>query len=157
MQDRYQQQEHICTATMADRVEWERATADSRRLAIAADGELRRRHPHQRIEPLLSAEPAPVSDADCEQMHLAPGQKIAEMASWITSLATQRQAFRGKLEERQGLKVPTDPHWDDLGDAFPAWEAVGRKTILQPPKPEITPSAKILQLAAGHDTEPESR
>jgi hypothetical protein len=28
--------------------------------------------------------------------------------------------------------------------------------ILQPPKPEITPSARILQLAAEHDIEPEA-
>ena len=35
-----------------------------RSLAIAADAELRRRHPDQKIEPLRSAEPAPVSDAE---------------------------------------------------------------------------------------------
>jgi hypothetical protein len=53
--------------------------------------------------------------------------------------------------------VPSeDPDWEDLGDAFPAWRALGRDAILQPPKPQITPSAKILQLAAGHDTEPEA-
>jgi hypothetical protein len=27
---------------------------------------------------------------------------------------------------------------------------------LQPPKPQITPSAKVLQLAAEHDIEPEA-
>ena len=43
---------------MADRQEWEQATARSRHLAIAADAELRRRHPDRKIEPLRSAEPA---------------------------------------------------------------------------------------------------
>jgi hypothetical protein len=32
----------------------------------------------------------------------------------------------------------------------------GQHAILQPPKPEITPSARILQLAAEHDIEPEA-
>jgi len=43
---------------MADRQEWEQETAGSRRLAIAADTELRRRHPYGKIVPLRSAEPA---------------------------------------------------------------------------------------------------
>ena len=30
----------------------------------------------------------------------------------------------------------------------------GQDALLQPPKPEIIPSARILQLAAEHDTEP---
>ena len=46
--------------------------------------------------------------------------------------------------------------WGDLGDAFPGWRASGRDAILQPPKPEIIPSARILQLAAEHDIEPEA-
>jgi hypothetical protein len=37
---------------MADRQEWDHATAFSRRLAIAADAELRRRHPDRKIEAL---------------------------------------------------------------------------------------------------------
>jgi hypothetical protein len=79
------------------------------------------------------------------------------MASWIRDLATQRQAFREKLEERQGLKMPSeDPDWDDLGYAFSAWKAPRRDAILQSPKPQVAPSAKILQLAAERDTEPEA-
>ena len=79
------------------------------------------------------------------------------MAAWIRDLAAQRQAFREKIEERQGLMVPSeDPDWGDLGEAFPAWQAPGRDAILQPPKPQITPSAKILQLVQERDTEPEA-
>ncbi len=140
---------------MADRQEWEHATAHSRRLAIAADAELRRRHPELKIEPLHSAEPAPASDTS--QLTLAPDQQIGEVAAWIRGLAAQRQAFREKMEERQGLMVPSeDPDWGDLGEAFPAWQAPGRDAILQPPKPQITPSAQMLQLAREHDTEPEA-
>jgi hypothetical protein len=157
MRDRYQQQETIFVQTMAERQEWEHATAHSRHLAIAADTELRRRHPGTTIEPLRSAEPARVSDTGREQPHLTPDDRITEMAAWISSQTAQRQAFREKIEDRQGLKVPSeDPDWDDLGEAFPTWRAPSRDAILQPPKPEITPSARILQLAAEHDTSPEA-
>ena len=157
MSDHYRQQETTFATTMDDRLEWEHATEHSRHLAVAADAELRRRHPDQRIEPLRSAEPGPVSDTDRAELTLTPDKKIAEMAAWISDLAAQRQAFREKLEELQGLKVPSeDPDWEDLGDAFPSWNPPGRDAILQPPKPQITPSAKILQLAAERDTEPEA-
>ena len=142
---------------MAERQDWEHATAHSCRLAVAADAEIRHRHPDLRIEPLQSAEPVHVSDIDRDQAALAPDRKIGEMAAWIRDLAAQRQAFREKIEERQGLMVPSeDPDWGDLGEAFPAWQAPGRDAILQPPKPQITPSARILQLAQERDTEPEA-
>lgn len=62
---------------MADREAWEHATARTRHLAIAADAELRRRHPQQKIEPLRSAEPAPASDTEREQPDPAPDGKLA--------------------------------------------------------------------------------
>jgi hypothetical protein len=51
LRDLYQQREQTLAQTMADRREWEHATARSRHLAIAADAELSRRHPDQKIEP----------------------------------------------------------------------------------------------------------
>jgi hypothetical protein len=146
MRDRYQVQEETFAKTMADRTEWERATEHTRHLAIAADAELRRRHPDQEIEPLRSAEPAPVEEAEREQLALAPDKKIGEMATWIRDLAAQRQAFGDTLGERQTLKVPSeDPDWEDLSHAFPAPNPPAKDAILQPPRPEITPSAKILE------------
>ena len=58
LRDFYQQREQTFAQAMADRQEWEQATAHSRHLAIAADAELRRRHPDRTIEPLRSVEPA---------------------------------------------------------------------------------------------------
>jgi hypothetical protein len=154
MADRYRQQESIFAQTMTDRQEWEHATTHSRRIAIAADAELRRRHPDLRIEPLHSAEPVPISDIDRDQLTSAPDQKIGEMAAWIRDLAAQRQAFRKKIEERQGLVMSNeDPDWGDLGETLPAWQAPGRDAILQPPKPQITPSSKILQLVQERHTD----
>jgi TrwC relaxase/AAA domain len=148
MRDRYRAQEQIFAATMADRAEWEHATEHTRRLAVAADTELRRRHPDQQIGPLRSAEHAPTGDAEREQLSLAPDEKISEMSAWVTDLTAQRQAFHDKLQERQALKIPSeDPDWEDLRHAFPAWNPPDKDAILQPPKPDITPSEKILDLA----------
>jgi len=72
LRDDYQQQEQALAQAMADRQEWEQATARSRYLAIAADAELRRRYPDRKIEPLRSAEPVPVSRAGREHQDLVP-------------------------------------------------------------------------------------
>ena len=57
LRDLYQQREHTLAQAMADRQDWDHATAGSRHLAIAADAELRRRYPGHKIQPLRSAEP----------------------------------------------------------------------------------------------------
>ena len=45
---------------------------------------------------------------------------------------------------------------DDLGQTLLSWWAPHRDAIVQPPKPDITPSARILRLAAEHDAEAEA-
>jgi hypothetical protein len=153
MRERYQAQEQFFAATMNDRAEWEHATEHTRHLAIAADAELRRLHPDHKIEPVRSAEPTPTDEAQREQLILAPDKRIGEMAQWVTDLAAQRQAFRDKIDERQALTVPNqDPDYEDLGHAFPAWNPPEKDAILQPPKPEITPAAKIVELAREPET-----
>jgi len=81
MRDRYQAQEQIFAQAMADRQEWEHATEHTRHLGVAADTELRRRHPDQRVEPMRSAEPAPVEEAEREQLTLAPDRRSARWPS----------------------------------------------------------------------------
>ena len=44
----------------------------------------------------------------------------------------------------------------DHGKAYRPRKTPGQDAILQPPKPEITPSARLLQLVAEHDIEPEA-
>ena len=151
LRDHYQQREHDLTQDMTARQQWEHATERSRRLAIAADTELRRRHPGRKIEPLRSAEPVPVSDTGCDPLQPAPDGKLTETTALVRDLAVQRNEFRAEMDERPGLIVPGGGH----GKALRAMKTPGQDAILQPPKPEITPSARILQLAE-HDIEPEA-
>ena len=148
MHDHYQQQQQALAQTMTDRQEWEQATAGSRRLAITADAELRRRHPDQKIEPLRSAKPAPIGEAEHEQAHPRIGQEIRRV---------QQELFRATLQNRQALKVPTeDSSRSGLDTLFSARRTLGPAAILQPPKPSIVPSTRILRRAAEHDAEPEA-
>jgi len=157
MHDAYRERENVFAAVMGDRAEWDRATAQQRRLGVAADAELRRRHPDQRFEPLRSAEPEPATQPQREELTLTAGEDIKEMGQWIKDLAAERRAFADRLAERQSLTIPSeDPDYGDLGQAFPAWPGPDRDAILQPPKPQIRPSAKVLEAARERDNSPEA-
>ena len=70
----YQQRETVFAAIMADRADWDIATRAQRHLAVAADAELRRRHPGQHYPPLRSAEPPPASAAQRAELTLTTDQ-----------------------------------------------------------------------------------
>jgi hypothetical protein len=157
MHDAYRDQESVFAAVMADRADWDAATRAQRHLATAADGELRRRHPGQRFTPLRSAEPQPATEAQRDDLTLTAGQEIKEMGQWVKDLAAERRAFAVTLAERQSLMIPAeDPDYGDLGQAFPAWAGFSQDAILQPPKPQIPPSTRILQRVADRDADREA-
>jgi hypothetical protein len=128
---------------MEDRRAWEAATEPQRRLAVAADTELRRRYPEMRMEPLQSAEPEEVTDEQqAEQDEYQP-------PGWVRELAEAREAFSDKIAERQSLREPhEDPDYEDIGQAFPSWEQGDREAVLQPPKPPIPPSERLAEREA---------
>ena len=148
----YRQREAVFATIMADRADWDAATRVQRHLAVAADAELRRRHPGQHYPPLRSAEPEPVTQSQRAELTLTVGQSPGEMAQWITDLAAVHRTFAERLADRQSLTVPSeDPRYGDLGQAFPPWPRPARDAILQPPKPEIRPSLQVLERAADRD------
>jgi len=144
LQPAYRRIEARLEEAMDDRRAWEQITAGPRRLAVAADSELRRRYPDQPIEPLRSAEPrSPEGD---EITRPPDAAKSAEPPEWVTQLAEQRRVFQEKLEERQNVMVPDeDPDCGFVGQAWP-WQERDPDAILQPPKPELWPCAGIERL-----------
>ena len=157
MRDHYQQQQHTFAQAMADRQEWEQATTGSRRLAIAADAELRRRHPDRKIDLLRFAEPIPADDTEREQLGSVLDGVLAERVGQIRDLGDERPTFRAKLDMLQRLAVPSeDLSWDGLGDALRSSRVSRPDPILQPPEPQITPSTRILEPTAEQDAEPEA-
>jgi hypothetical protein len=151
----YQAHEDSLTPQMEARREWDQATGQTRRLAIAADAELRRRNPDQDLEPLRSGEPARPSDE--ERTALIPdGEQDYQPPEWITRLAADRKTFQEKLADRQSVRMPAEDHeWEDLGHAWPEAPGLHRDAILQPPKPEIRPPDRAgepaRQAGAGHE------
>jgi conjugative relaxase-like TrwC/TraI family protein len=153
----YQHRETVFAAIMADRADWDIATRAQRHLAVAADAELRRRHPDQHYPPLRSAEPQPATQAQRDELTLTVGKQVPEMGQWIKDLAATHHTFAGTLADRQSMTVPSeDPGYGDLGQAFPPWPGPAKDAILQPPKPEIRPSPQLLQRAADRDADPEA-
>ena len=151
MHDAYRQREAIFAAVMGDRQQWEQATRQQRQLAVAADAELRRRNPGQQHPPLRSAEPEPANQEQRDEVTLAAGQDIPQLGQWITDLAAQHRAFAKKLADRQSLIPTEDPGYADHGSSSPSWTGAVRDAILQPPKPQIQPSPRILKRAASRD------
>ena len=132
----------------------EHATRQQRHRAVAADAELRRRHPGQHYPPLRSAEPELATDAQRDELTLTAGERPGEMGSWIKDLAAGHRRFAERLAGRQSMKVPSqDPGYGDFGPAFPACTGPGRDANLQPPKPEIPPSPQILQRVMDRDAD----
>ena len=157
MHDAYRERETVFAATMADRADWEQATRQQRQLAVAADAELRRRHPDQRFAPLRSAEPQPVTQAERDELTMTAEEEIGGVVHWVKNLAAGHQTFADKLAERQSMTIPAeDPDYGDVGQAFPPWTGRGKDAILQPPKPEIRPSARVLERAADRDRDVEA-
>ena len=154
LHDAYRQREDVFATTMADRADWDKATVQHRHLAVAADAELRRRHPAQHYPPLRSAEPEPATGAQRDDLTPTADQPPGEMPAWIKDLAAAHRTFAATLADRQNLMIPSqDPDYGDLGPAFPPWPGPGKDAILQPPKPEITPSPQVLQRAADRDAD----
>lgn len=157
LHEAYRQREAVFAATMADRADWENATVQQRHLAVAADAELHRRHPGQHYPPLRSAEPEPATDSQREELAMTAGEQTQELGRWIKDLAAAHRTFADRLADRQSLTILSeDPDYGDLGQAFPPWPGSGKDAILRPPKPEIRPSAQVLERAANRDADLEA-
>ena len=157
IRDAYAEREATFAAVMADPADWDAATRAPRHLAVAADAELRRRHPARRYPPLRSAEPPPATQAQRAELTPAAGQQIPEAGQWIKDLTAQRHAFADRLADRQSQMIPAeDPDYGDLGQAFSPWPASARDAILQPPKPEVQQSERVLERALEPDLDLEA-
>jgi hypothetical protein len=113
----------------------------------------------QHYPPLRSAEPEPHPEPESavDSQHVELAARLAEMSQQIRDLTAAHRTFAERLAARQSLMVPSqDPAYGDLAQAFPPWSGGGRDAILQPPKPNIRPSAYVLERAASRDADREA-
>ena len=168
-------------AVQATRRQWETVTETTRTIAIAADAELRRRHPSMWIEPLhphptegdsitrpVDPEPVPrgrhaaSSQPDISsQLALGLTLQVAqdEIPAQVLRIRKNARIVQAKLDDLASLPLPAA---DDRspGLAWPAQPGHDREAVLQPPRPDVVPSARVVehhrpaQRASGH-SEPE--
>jgi hypothetical protein len=131
---------------MADRADWESATRQHRQLAVAADAELRRRHPGQHWPALRSAEPQFPAQAQDDDLAPTAEQEGNQTSQWITDLAARHREFSARLAERhQIMSTAEDPAPAQREQVVFAWAECQGDAILQPPSPQIQPAWQVLE------------
>jgi hypothetical protein len=87
----------------------------------------------------------------------SPDDDMEQTAQQIRELAARHREFADKLAQRQSLEIPAeDPDYENHGPAFPSWTGPQPDAILQPPKPQIQPSQRILERTADRDPDLEA-
>jgi hypothetical protein len=77
---------------------------------------------------------------------------LEELRQRIEELAARHRQLSARLAERANLRLAADhPDFEDARPAFSLLTKPVRGAILQPPKPQIYPSGRILRPAADRD------
>jgi conjugative relaxase-like TrwC/TraI family protein len=148
------------------RRQWEVLTEPTRRIAVAADLELRRRHPDADLDLLTSAEPgggipagqkpqpseaawAPQRDVlGHAALGLTPDTVNDAIPVQLDRIRESMRAAQARIDDLRDTRVPSeDP--DEMGLGL-AWDVLARRerdAILQPPRPQITPASEIIRRA----------
>jgi hypothetical protein len=154
---------------------WEQATAPTRERAVAADAELRRRHPGQHIEPLRaeSAVPAP-EPAGHQPEPSAPSAPEPEAVAWpdlgphagrMDRVAAQLREISERLDEAAMRKAqqarekaaeitslqiePEDPEAMPAGAWKAGLEARQRQAVRHEPMPRVPHARAVAEAQAG--------
>jgi hypothetical protein len=90
-----------------------------------------------------------------EEPTLTAQEELARMDALITDLTGHRRELARQFAERKRQLLSSE-NSAGHGPWFPAWTGEARDAILQPPKPQIEPSARILERVTGHDLDLEA-
>jgi thymidine kinase len=121
----------------AARKQWGAKTAPARLSAVHADAELRRRHPDWHLDALATAEPNPLPD-ELPEISAAQGLNHSRVvAATLHAVRTETTLRPGTLRPSQHV------HQALVAGARPSAARSHRGTVLQPPKPAMTPPRSI--------------
>jgi hypothetical protein len=136
----------------ATRQEWESITADTLRVALAADQELKRRGVLRPEEGMKSAEPeglvpgSPDDEGreDAVRRALGIDAGSSEASAKVTELAERSRATQARIDEIRSMPQP-DAENGDLapGEAWSRLIGRERESILQPPEQLVPPSPEV--------------
>ncbi len=144
-------EERLLAGVQDTRRRWEQVSESTRRIAIAADTELRRRHPGTRIAP-LRPHPAETTAGGLRQpdaprlaaLGLTPETASEPIPPELHQLRKDAATAQSRLDELSSLRLPAADH-DDLSPAlaWPDHSRVRRDAVLQPAHREIEPSPQV--------------
>jgi AAA domain-containing protein len=148
------------------RREWDSLTQATRRIAVAADLELRRRHPRMPIPALVPhpAEAPPDQQQPAADRLSALGLTLdtsgSEIPAEVYRIRQAAAAKQAEIDELKSMRLPVDEHSAmSPGLAWPELAQRERAAVRQQPEPEITPSARIVSEYQRHqlvaEAEPE--
>jgi len=129
--------------------------ADLARLESALTGTEDRQHVYVALTRGTDANHAYVFTASLKRADPVPGPRPApDPGDRPLDQGRGRRApdIRRPPRGSANVQIPSeDSDCGDLGPAFPAWTCRGREPILQPSKPEIPPSPRILERVMDRD------
>jgi len=146
-------------AAQETRRQWEALTEPTRGVAIAADHELRRRHPEMNIEPFEAAEPAPADAAAVavrparpagpaerdllgqQMLGLTPVAVREDVPDLVWRIRENAQRAQEEIDRLRGMARFAED--DDALYMGPAWGSLA--AILQPPKPDLVPADAVIE------------
>ena len=135
----YRQREDIDAGLMEDHQAWSRVTEGSRRVAVLADAELRRRHPDLELESPPIRRAVRLRSRGTRSAS-RPGR---DQLLWPRQARRQREAFREQLKRAKVSR--SRPKTRTTGPKATRGHPRGRNArdaVLQPPKPEMRPALK---------------
>jgi hypothetical protein len=159
---------------------WAALTEPIRRAAVAADLELRRRHPDMELEPLRSAEPVGFGAATGEPettahtqdslpaetvsrettrqaaLGLTPETVHEEIPERVSRIREHLRLAQARIKDLRDPRVPGIEADDDLGRAWDVLADRRRDAIIQPPRAEIRPAGEIMKWAQERSVEQEA-
>ncbi|MGH3401504.1 MAG: MobF family relaxase [Streptosporangiaceae bacterium] len=144
----------------ATREDWELLTADTQRVALAADLELKRRGALQPDDRMNVREPDGLvpGELDDDNRETTIRQALgidtgsAEVTARVAELAEASRATQARIDEIRSMTIP-DPDSDDIAPGA-AWSALigqERSSILQPPELLVPQSPHVSVPDLGYD------
>ena len=133
------------------RAAWEEITDPTRRVAMAADAELRKRHPGMRLEPLTSAEPARMfgeEETTVATLGLTPQTAVDPVPELVHEVSQAARKAQETLDRIQSMPQPgVDEDELSPGEAWAKVIGRQRESVLQPAVEPMPPAPAI----AGRD------
>jgi hypothetical protein len=142
-------------AAMETREEWERVTEPTRRVAQAADLELRRGHPQARIAPLKSAEPQPdvvPGDPDPTDTEILRALRLTPETAHPESpkagghpkrTAEAARHTQARLDELTSMREPSEDPDTEPSEPWADAAERQREAVAQKPEVRVRPAEKV--------------